>query len=80
MVSLLQAIVKPRKYYINQVINRGDKNAFHTMVNHSFKAYCDQGGKYAYAWIDPMNIASQRFHMRYGFVLDGMVTQIYQRL
>ena len=39
IVSLLQKHEMPRKYYINQIINRGCKSSFYEMVYNSIKQY-----------------------------------------
>lgn len=77
IVSLLQEIVEPRRYYVNQVINFGDKEDFHAMIKSSLNKYRQNGGKYTYAWVEEGNIASLKFFKKYGIVEDGLWTSVY---
>lgn len=35
------------------------------------------GGKYLYAWVEAFNVASVKFHEKYGMKHDGMWSMIY---
>lgn len=75
--AILQANVLPKKFYINQIINKGDKNIVHAILLDRLEEYINAGGKYLYAWVEETNIASQRFHEKYGMKHDGMWSMIY---
>ena len=75
--ALLQAEIQPRKFYINQIINRGERNIIHAMLQNRLKEYTSGGGRYAYAWVETENIASNRFHEKYGFKHDGLYNIVY---
>lgn len=75
--ALLQAVVNPKKFYINQVYNGSEKRIIHAILLNRLKEYCEAGGKYAYAWVAEDNIASIKFHQKYGFTPDGMWNMVY---
>ena len=75
--ALLQADVMPKKFYINQIVNRTEKNVIHALLLDRLEKYIDAGGKYVYAWIEDKNIASLKFHEKYGMKHDGMWSMIY---
>lgn len=75
--AVLQADVMPKKYYINQIVNRGEKKNIHAMLLNGLEEYIAQGGKYLYAWVEDKNIASQKFHQKYGMIHDGMWNMLY---
>lgn len=75
--ALLQAEVMPKKFYINQVVNRAEKNVIHAILLDRLGEYVKSGGKYLYAWVDSKNIASLKFHHKYGMKHDGMWSMIY---
>ena len=75
--AVLQLDVLPKKFYVNQVINKGEKKTIHAMMLNQIKKYVDQGGKYIYAWVDEKNIASLKFHAKYGMKHDGMWNLVY---
>lgn len=75
--ALLQAEVMPRKFYINQVINRGDREIIHAILLSRLDEYVEAGGKYLYSWVEDKNIASIKFHQKYGMKHDGMWNLIY---
>ena len=77
--AILQAQIQPRKFYINQVYNGTDKHIIHAMLQNRLKEYFVQGGKYVFAWIDRDNIASLKFHEKYGLQHDGMWNMVYAR-
>lgn len=77
--AILQAQIQPRKFYINQVYNGTDKHIIHAMLQNRLKEYFMQGGKYVFAWIDRDNIASLKFHEKYGLKHDGMWNMVYAR-
>lgn len=75
--ALLQADIMPKKFYINQVVNKGEKNNIHAILLNQLEEYISYGGKYLYAWVEDKNIASQKFHKKYGMKHDGMWSMIY---
>lgn len=75
--ALLQAEVMPKKFYINQVVNQGDRKNIHAMLLNELGRYIRDGGKYLYAWVEDTNTASLRFHEKYGMKHDGMWSMIY---
>lgn len=77
IVSLLQLVISKRSYYVNQVINSGDKDMFHSMVVGTMKRYNENGGKYAFAWVEETNTASIHFFEKYGFTFDGLWNSVY---
>lgn len=76
--AVLQAEALPKKFYINQVINRADRSVIHAMLLNRLNVYTEQGGKYLYAWVEDSNIASQKFHAKYGMKHDGMWNMLYK--
>lgn len=75
--ALLQAEVMPKKFYINQIVNNADKCIIHAMLLDKLEKYIAVGGKYLYAWVEDKNIASLKFHKKYGMRHDGMWSRIY---
>lgn len=75
--ALLQTDVMPKKFYVNQVINRGEKHVIHAIMLKRLHDYIENGGKYAYAWVQEDNAASIKFHEKYGMSHDGMWDIIY---
>lgn len=76
--ALLQADIMPKRFYINQIVNMGEKKIIHAMLLRRLEEYIKAGGKYLYAWVDSTNIASLKFHEKYGMKHDGMWSMIYQ--
>lgn len=75
--ALLQAEVLPKKFYINQIVNKTKKNVIHAILIKRLENYVKSGGKYIYAWVEDKNIASVKFHEKYGMKCDGMYSLIY---
>lgn len=75
--ALLQAEVMPKRFYINQVVNRSEKHVIHAIVLNRLEKYVEEGGKYLYAWVEEQNIASLKFHEKYGMKHDGMWSMLY---
>lgn len=75
--ALLQADVMPKKFYINQIINKGSREVIHALLLNRLAEYAETGGKYLYAWIEDKNTASIKFHKKYGMRHDGMWNMIY---
>lgn len=75
--ALLQAEVLPKKFYINQILNRGERKAIHAILLDRLEKYAKAGGKYLYAWVEEHNIASMKFHGKYGMKHDGMWDMVY---
>ena len=76
--ALLQIDVMPKKFYINQVINRADKSVIHAMLLSELNNYVQNGGQYLYSWVEENNIASMKFHQKYGMSPDGMWNIVYR--
>lgn len=77
--SLLQYQISPKSYYVNQIINHGDKVIFHNMVKYTLQDYIIKGGKYAFAWVEENNVASLNFFLKYGITADGVWNTIYTK-
>ena len=75
--ALLQVDIKVKKFYINQVLNRGEPQIIHSILLKKLEDYISNGGKYIYAWIEENNIASIKFHQKYEMKHDGMWSMIY---
>ena len=78
IVTLLQRRIEKKKFYINQIINKGEKKNIHAMLLNRLEDYINNGGKYLYAWVEDRNIASQKFHAKYGMKHDGMWNMVYR--
>ncbi len=76
--ALLQAQVMPKKFYINQIVNKADKKIIHAILLGRLSQYVNSGGKYLYAWVENGNEASVKFHKKYGMTHDGMWSMIYK--
>ncbi|MCR5384695.1 MAG: hypothetical protein K6E72_08690 [Saccharofermentans sp.] len=76
--ALLQIDVMPKKLYINQVINKADKSTIHAMLLNELCKYVQNGGRYIYSWVEEGNIASIKFHQKYGMNHDGMWNLVYR--
>lgn len=77
-ISLLQANVKPRSFYINQIYNPNDKSIIHAMLLNRLREYCSCNGKYVFAWVDEKNTASLKFHEKYNMKHDGLWDFVYK--
>lgn len=75
--AVLQVKIQPRKFYVNQVYNSADHSVIHAMIQNRLDEYFLQGGKYVYAWIERDNIASLKFHEKYGLKHDGTWNIVY---
>lgn len=75
--AVLQTITQPKRFYINQVYNGADRSIIHAMMRKRLKEYTDAGGKYVYAWVDSNNLASIKFHQKYGLKHDGLWNMVY---
>lgn len=75
--AILQLKVMPKRLYINQVVNKTDRSVIHAMLLQRLSEYVRNGGRYMYAWVEDHNIASLKFHGKYGMVHDGMWDVIY---
>ena len=75
--ALLQAEVMPKKFYINQIVNNGERKVIHAILLNRLEEYIKNGGKYLYAWVEEKNIPSMKFHEKYGMRHDGMRSLIY---
>ena len=75
--AILQADIMPRKFYINQIVNKGEKKAIHAVLLNRLDQYISAGGKYMYAWVEESNVASLKFHEKYGMKHDGMWDMVY---
>lgn len=77
IVSYVQIKKTAKSLYINQIINEGKKDRFHSLVSEIFSLYNCDGGKYVYAWVEENNIASLKFFSKYGLEEDGLYTSTY---
>ena len=75
--AILQADVMPKRFYINQIVNRASREVIHAILLYRLEEYIKLGGKYLYAWVDSKNVASLKFHKKYGMEHDGMWSMIY---
>ena len=75
--AILQSEIMPKKFYINQIVNKTEKKIIHAMLLNRLKEYINNGGKYLYSWVEENNIASIKFHEKYGMKHDGMWSMIY---
>lgn len=75
--AVLQLDVMPKKFYINQVINESGTPVIHSMMLNALSHYVEQGGKYMYSWVEENNIASLKFHSKYGMVHDGIWNLVF---
>ena len=75
--ALLQADVMPKRFYINQIVNLGKRQNVHALLIDRLEKYVYDGGKYLFAWVEDTNIASIKFHEKYGMKHDGMFSVIY---
>ena len=78
ITTLLQVDVQPRSFYINQVINNNDRSIIHAMMLNELEKYIEAGGKYMYSWVEDTNIASMKFHEKYGMSADGTISIVYK--
>ena len=67
----------PKKFYINQIVNKGKREIIHAILLNRLEEYIKAGGKYLYAWVEERNIASVKFHEKYGMKHDGMWSMSY---
>lgn len=75
--AFVQTVVQPRRFYINQIYNGTEKNVIHAMLLRRLREYTEGGGQYLYAWAEEKNIASLKFHGKYGMKPDGMWNMVY---
>lgn len=75
--AMLQVVLLPKRFYINQIINLGDKSIIHAMLLNRLREFCAGGGRYAFAWVEKNNAASIKFHGKYGFSHDGTSAHVY---
>lgn len=76
--AILQAEVFPRKFYINQIINKTNREIIHGILLSRLEEYVLNGGKYVYAWVEDQNVASVKFHKKYNMTHDGTWSLIYR--
>lgn len=77
--AFVQTIVQPKRFYFNQIYNGAGKGIGHSLVLRSLCDYVSKGGEYVYAWVEETNVASLKFHEKYGMKHDGMWDMIYVR-
>lgn len=70
--AVLQTEILPKRFYINQVVNKAEPSVIHAILLKRLAKYVESGGRYMYSWIEETNIASIRFHEKYGMQHDGM--------
>ena len=79
IAAILQRVVAPKSFYINQIYNSLEPHIIHSILLNELKKYTDSGGRYVYAWVEKSNVASQKFHAKYGLKHDGLLDMIYIR-
>lgn len=77
IVTLLQRRIENKRFYINQIINRGPKENVHAVLLDELFVFASNGGKIVYSWIEEDNIASVRFHEKYGLKRDGTYVIVF---
>ncbi len=75
--AILQVDIMPKRFYINQVVNKSNRDVIHAILLKRLEEYVEAGGKYLYAWVEHNNSASIKFHGKYGMRHDGMWSMIY---
>ena len=75
--TILQRTIEPKRFYIHQVYNDGEKVWLHSLLLAELRRYYAQGGRYLYAWVQDTNIASQKMHAKYGLAPDGLWDIVY---
>lgn len=75
--AILQTDVRPKKFYINQVVNKTDRKIIHAILLKQLWEYVQNGGRYMYAWVEEKNLSSLKFHRKYDMKPDGMWSIIY---
>lgn len=75
--ALLQVVIQPKKFYINQAVNCSRKGIIHTMLINRLKQYYNIGGGYVYSWIEKDNTTSIRWHKKFGLSQDGLCNEVY---
>ena len=70
LTTLLQRKLDNNRFYINQVINYAEPAYIHSIMIGELEKYILSGGKYVYSWIENDNIASIKFHKKYGLKPD----------
>lgn len=76
--AILQTDVMPKKFYINQIVNKAEREVIHSILLNKLEKYVKDGGKYLYAWVESDNIASIKFHEKYGMKHDGTWNLVYR--
>ena len=76
--SILKVVIKPKKFYVNYVYNGGLRKNIHAMMISRLKEYYKTGGRYIYSWVADDNIASLKWHGKYGMEHDGIWDMIYR--
>lgn len=77
VVTVLYKSTENNRFYINQVINLSDKECIHSLMYTELQKFYDSGGRYLYAWVQDSNIASNKFHAKYGMNFDGLYDLVY---
>lgn len=75
--AFLKSVAAPKSFYINQVYNGAQKEVIHSIMYTRLRQYYLNGGRYVYAWVEEDNIASLKFHAKYGLQPDGLYTCVY---
>ncbi len=76
--AVLQTDILPKKFYINQVVNKAEPSVIHAIMLKRLGQYVQNGGKYLYSWIEEENIASIKFHEKYDMHHDGMWNLVFR--
>ena len=76
-MSLLKRKIDNKSFYINQVVNLGPKACIHSLMIKELNSFIESGGKIVYSWIAEDNIASIKFHEKYGLVRGPKYVTVY---
>jgi len=78
IVAILQRIIEPKCFYINQIYNHAGREIIHAILLNELLEYCKMGGRYVYAWVEETNTDSCKFHKKYGLTHGGLWNTIYK--
>ena len=77
LTALIQRRMDKLQFHIDQIINRGSKEGIHAMLLGEIDKFVSRGGKMISSWIEEDNIASLKFHEKYGLVKDRTYVYIF---
>jgi len=79
IASLLVSLLTGKKFYINHIYNRAEREVIHSILLTRLHQAMRQGINYAYAWIEEGNQRSLAFHARYSMSPDGLMDIYYRK-